>query len=140
MDEVLKSASQTDDGDLMSSHPRGIIAFCQAPYPNSVEIASLDAIDRGGGRNILSIATAAADRLGLTLTVLASPMKTEWRPAPTLDFLCAFYESLGFEPDSGRDEPWNFASAHLIRHPKKEAHITDRLMGEIDASRKEQEQ
>lgn len=118
MDEVLKSASETDDGHLMSPAPCGIIAFCDAPYANSVEVAALDAIDRGGGRAILDIATKAADRLGLTLTVLASPMKTQWRAAPSLESLFAFYESFGFEPDSGRDEAWNFASAHLIRRPQ----------------------
>lgn len=121
MDEVFKSASETDDGYIMSPSPRGLIAFSEAPYPNSVEIASLDAIDRRGGRNILGIACEAADRLGITLTVLASPMKTEWREAPSLDALCAFYESFGFESDFGRDEAWNFASEHLIRHPRRDA-------------------
>lgn len=120
MDELLETCHYDAFGwgNIVTPSPAGQLALCESPYPNSVEIATMDAVERGGGKHALKLLSQAADKLGLTLTVLAHPLDTHWRRKTSLETLIAFYEAEGFVRDTGRDEAWNFMSAHMVRHPR----------------------
>ena len=99
--------------------PRGLIGLWESPYNETVEMASLLAVDRYGDATHCAWFAKKPTNSASASAPLFAPTSSPWREAGSARQLQRFYRHFGFVPDPARDEFWDTEGRHFLRPPAK---------------------